>query len=296
MEFYRTFDHTILSDVPLPELPRTEAPADARIEVGSVPERSAATREEGGPVRYLHEQSLSYFDHPDVGRLLVTDGDTITVDPASDPTTEPVRQFLMGPGFRALLHQSGHFVLHASAVTIDGEAVAFVGRPDAGKSTLAAACYAEGHGVIADDIVVPLFGENGVRVPPGFPRVKLDPSAARTFDLPASDDAESGHWRYYTAERAFPETSVPLARVYFVEPAGDASIEDLPPGQRVLDILYETYTPYDETDTTAASEHFEQCTTLSRRVPIRKLHRPRTLAELPALVELIEDDCDTRRL
>jgi serine kinase of HPr protein (carbohydrate metabolism regulator) len=51
-----------------------------------------------------------------------------------------------------LLQQRGRLVLHASAVTVDLGVVAFMGGPGWGKSTMAAAMYARGHSIVADDV------------------------------------------------------------------------------------------------------------------------------------------------
>lgn len=290
MPSYSAFDYTLDSDVLLPELPLADGIEDVRIEVGTVAEQQGATREKRSVVRCYHTEAESYFDHPAIGRLLITDGDTITVDPLPESNAEMVRQFLMGPGFRALFHQRGFLVLHGSAVAMNGDAVAFVGRCNAGKSTVAAACYVEGHGIVTDDILVPQFEEDEVRIPPGFPRVKLDSATAEALDLPRAGDGESVNWRYYDAERAFPESSLSLSRIYLLEAGSEPRIDPVPPGERVHELLYETYTPYDENDVDTASNHFEQCATLSKRVPVRKLRRPRTFDELPHLVQMIEDD------
>jgi hypothetical protein len=52
-----------------------------------------------------------------------------------------------------LLIVDGHCVLHASAVEVDGAAVAFVGRSGIGKSTVAALCCAAGARLVSDDVV-----------------------------------------------------------------------------------------------------------------------------------------------
>lgn len=60
---------------------------------------------------------------------------------------------LAGNVMSALMLLHGQVVLHASAVERDGEAVAMVGNPGAGKSTLAAiACVAGAH-LVTDDVL-----------------------------------------------------------------------------------------------------------------------------------------------
>ena len=65
-------------------------------------------------------------------------------------------EFLAGPVLAVLMEQRGAFVLHASAVEIDGAAVAFVAASGGGKSTTAGFFAARGHAVATDDLL-PLF-------------------------------------------------------------------------------------------------------------------------------------------
>jgi hypothetical protein len=61
--------------------------------------------------------------------------------------------YLLGPVLSYLLRRRGVLSLHASAVVVNGAAVAFCGFGGAGKSTLAAAFATAGHQVLSDDVV-----------------------------------------------------------------------------------------------------------------------------------------------
>jgi len=63
-----------------------------------------------------------------------------------------VRLYLLGSAWGALCYQRDLLVLHASAVRVDGRAVAFCGRPGMGKSTLAAWLAESGHALVSDDL------------------------------------------------------------------------------------------------------------------------------------------------
>src|SRR5439155_13534776 len=91
---------------------------------------------------------------------------------------QAVRLFLLGPALGVLLHQRGLLVLHASTVTVDGGAVAFLGRSGWGKSTVAAAFHARGCGIVGDDVTA-VQVEGGIpTVIPSFPQLKLWPEVA----------------------------------------------------------------------------------------------------------------------
>jgi len=91
------------------------------------------------------------FHHRGVGRFLAYEGREIIVDPAGDDLGY-LLPFVLGSGFAAICIQSGLVLLHASAVAIGDNAVAFAGPSGAGKSTLLAACVAAGLRPLADDV------------------------------------------------------------------------------------------------------------------------------------------------
>src|SRR5256712_12609609 len=121
---------------------------------------------------------LACFSWADVGTVLVRDGARIIVDPAPCVAESILRLYVLGPALGTLLRQRGLLVLHASAVSVGGEAVAFLGGPGWGKSTTAAALHARGHGVVADDIGAGAPAAGGPGVLPGVPRRKPWPHAS----------------------------------------------------------------------------------------------------------------------
>jgi len=114
-----------------------------------------------------------WMEVPGIVRLLVTDGLSISVEILDDAAESEVRAFLLGSAMGALLHQRGLLPLHASAVEIHGQAVAFAGTSGAGKSTMALHLNRAGHALICDDIcAVDTSGASPV-VWPGLRNLKL---------------------------------------------------------------------------------------------------------------------------
>ncbi|TYL38890.1 hypothetical protein CV102_10305 [Natronococcus pandeyae] len=284
MKTYRAFGLTLESEFPLPELCETRDAPDAEIRSGSVEPRSDALSPDGREIRVRQVASGTYLDGG-VGRVLVTEGTTIVVDVAPGATGKAFRQFLLGPVLRLLLHQRGALVLHASAVRIGGRAVAFTGPSGAGKSTAAGACYANGHGLVADDIVPVRHDGGDAVVPPGFPRAKLAPATARELELPRVPNSPPNGRVYYRIERRFPSKPLPLSRIYVIAEGSEPQVADVSPGEAVFSIARNTYSTRDED-----AEHFERCATLAKRVDVRRLSRPPALDRLDELVEVIEHD------
>jgi hypothetical protein len=174
--FYGVHGLVIASEFALLELAlRQRQPVDApdvRIAMGPIGERPARTTE----LPYLdadHGQALLKI--PGAGRFLVEHGRNVVIEPDDDADPSFVRLFLLGSVMGLLCHQRGLLPLHASAVEIGGEALAFIGVQGQGKSTIAAHCLAQRPArLVADDILVVSFDAMGRPwAQPGMPSVKL---------------------------------------------------------------------------------------------------------------------------
>jgi len=75
----------------------------------------------------------------------------------------------------------GLVCLHASAIVVDGEALALVGPAGAGKSTTAAAFAARGSSVLAEDVVTLDDRDDAFWVRPAYPCIRLWPASAATL-------------------------------------------------------------------------------------------------------------------
>lgn len=148
------------------------------------------------------------------------DGRTVDVFPEPGADQMAVRAVLLGPVAVFVLHRRGWPALHASAVLVDGRAVAFIGPRGGGKSTLAAAFVARGFKLLTDD-VLPLRPDGEIiRALSGPPQLKLWPDAVRFTLGPGQSPAEAppfpGKNLLSPGEPAGPEP-VPLAAAYVLE-------------------------------------------------------------------------------
>lgn len=107
-----------------------------------------------------------------------------------NPCDTDVGLVLLGVVIPAVALKRGWLPLHASAVCVAGEAVAFLGPPGAGKSTLAAAFMRAGFGVAADDVaIVDTTDPEGPWLRPTVPFFKLCPDAVEHLHLIARGEA-----------------------------------------------------------------------------------------------------------
>jgi hypothetical protein len=120
--------------------------------------------------------TLRYADICDV--VLDRAQRTITVHRSSEADPGLIPVFVGGSVLAHALTAEGLLVLHASAVEIDGRALAIVGPSGAGKSTLAALLCAAGARLVADDALRVDATSSGAVCFPGTCGLRLRSAAA----------------------------------------------------------------------------------------------------------------------
>ncbi len=207
---------------------------------------------------------------------------------APEATLEDTATYLLGPVAALLLRLRRLVPLHASAVLVDGGAVAFAGPGGAGKSTLAAAFARIGRRVIADDVLA-LDGEALV-VHPAYPRIRLWPDSAEAlFAEPLPPLTPGWEKRFLDLSgEAFPAHPFPLRAVYLLEERAERpAIRPLSPREGLLALVpatCATFFPQAE----ARQREFLVLARLAREVPIRALRATDDPLALAALCEVIE--------
>lgn len=300
---YVAYGTAISSAIPLPGLP-------AR---GSVVERTSGTglRVSVGPLPRNWEDlddSKVYDDRPDglcvyrlsdgfgltyqgIGSLRVR-ADRITLSPDPAAEQDSIAWLVSNLGLRLALVARGAVVFHASAALVDDVLVSFAGPSGRGKSTLAAACYANGHVHHTDDLV-PVQTQSSTGKPlvsPGPPSLRTDSDVASTLGLSSSrQPPEEEPVLIDTSDR---HSTVPreIEVLYLIDDADEVSIDPVPTQDAVLEILRRSYALYRDSDADSASTHFEVCGELAQSIRVRRLSRPRSLHELREAVAAIETD------
>lgn len=129
------------------------------------------------------------------GRFSLTFADTVAfaVDRAARRVTyvprpgvddSTLRHLLIDQVIPRLLAVDGALVLHASAVEVDGKAVAFVGPSGAGKSSLAAGYVRQGTPLLADDFLLLHPTDGGYLATAAYPGLRLWSDSAEFFAGP----------------------------------------------------------------------------------------------------------------
>lgn len=290
MYCYTAYGLGICSALPLPELVPGEAVADVEIRLGRVdPFLPEATRT-GTGFRATAQEARFFYEA--VGTFLVRGGREIVLEPAPGVEERTLRLFILGPALAILLQQKGRLILHASAISISGGAVALLGGPGWGKSTLAAAIHSRGHGMVADDVTAIQIETISPMVFPGFPQLKLWPEAAVALGYPLETLPQLHPQLQKRARRithGFSLVPLPLRCIYVLAESTVQEIEPLRPQEALVELVRHSY-GVRLLAGTGASAHFLQCAHVVQSVAIRRLKRHRSLAALPDLAQMVEAD------
>jgi hypothetical protein len=270
---YSAYNLGISSALPLPEVqPSAEAAADVEIRLGEI--------EWVAPQGDYAENELCF-----------------EITPGNAPGTDErvLRLPLLGTVMAVLLQQRGYFVLHASAVSIDGAAIIFLGNKGYGKSTMAATLYGRGHQLVADDIVALTFDTGRFMVVPGFPHFKLYPEAVVASlgdDCSLLTELASGYEkRGRPVTDRFAREAMPLKGIYVLGIGPVESIKKLDRQQALLTVIANSYAARFGNHLlrgNTASSHLKQCAKLIVEHPIYRLERPDSLELLPAVARIVE--------
>lgn len=247
---------------------------------------------------FIHSEmdgELRFFSRAE-GRFVYRAGREILLDPVPEMAPSALRLYILGAGLNIALFQRGLWVFHASVVCIEGKAVAFLGHPHAGKTTMAATLHRRGHTLLSDDVLAIRMTEDGPLALPGFPRFKLWPDSAEALGVEAETlprIKEDMDKRSCAVARRFREEPAPLVRMYILGEGPAPEIALLNPRQAHLELI-----PYWDLSKFGAAflqgrrlgTCFLQCGELARRVPVSMLTRTTDLADLPRLADLVEND------
>jgi hypothetical protein len=284
MNVYVAYGLRIHSEIPLPELPVTSSTPDVIVQLRKLDHLAqVATR---GENQFLGEVL-------NVGTFMVRDGCQILVDPVLGVDEALLRTILLGPFMAVLLRQRGLLVLHASSVAMNGTAVAFLGASGSGKSTLALSFHILGYSLVTDDMMAVQTGLPHPVVLPSYPSVKLLPDVATILGYafeqlsPLHSRSEK---RVCLATQGFPQDSLPLKRIYVLEVGTHHAIEPLRPQDIFVELVRNSRAVGLLRSTSFVHTHFHQCAGLAENVSVRRLRRQPSLAALPDILRMVEED------
>lgn len=288
---YFAYGLGIKSDLHLPEFLATDAGCDVtiRLDINGSPSDYVplAVGDKPAYIKITPEEAIIFVK--EVGVFLVRGGHEVVVIPAPNVEDRLIRLYIVGTVMAVLLYQRGFLVLHASVINVNGNAVAFLGKSGAGKSSTAAALAARGHKIIADDVAA-INLSTTVTVLPGFPQIKISPEAAAALGY----DPQSllllhplEEKRGYRIPQGFSQEPLPLKRIYVLAEDAALNIESIRPQEAVIELV--RHSRPTTLFHSGGAPHFLQCANLAKKFTIYRLQRPNSLSLLPDLAKLVEE-------
>jgi hypothetical protein len=303
--FYSAYGLNIGSAIPLRDLIETHCRPDVLVSYRELTNEfvdicvdNAPAYETPGCTLRISEKG-TFFRWTGLGKILILNGTEIMVEPHPGTAEDDLLPFLTGPALISLLIQRRFLVLHASAVVVDGTAIAFLGSKGFGKSTLAAYMHAHGHSLISDDIVPVTMNRGRAMTAPGYPRIKLYPDSVKAVGsdpatLPFIHRLIDKH--SYKCQEDFYSEPVDLSAIYILAEDSEIGISRLGPMQSFIEIAKYTHANRYLKESNTRKHHFEQCQNLISAVPVFSLKRPHRFEHIDevrrVLVEHVAEGCE----
>lgn len=195
-----------------------------------------------------------------------------------------------------MLSASGHLIVHASALRINGRVALFLAPSGWGKSTLAAVLHHAGHAMLSDDCVQLVLADDQFRATPTYPSLRLNPDSLAALFPELTDSRPMAD---YSDKRRVPiapsgnmadctlDASVPVEALYFLgdpdrHTDGSIQIAPLKPAEACMRMIKHAFR-LDLTDPVANAAHFDRCSEVARRIPAYNLDYPRDFSQGAAL-------------
>jgi HPr serine kinase-like protein len=290
---YRICGLSVVSDIVLPRLIAGERDSVPQVTIrrGLVPE-SLPDGDVAGPTWQIAGKRF-LLSVPNVARFLLDNGNQIIFAPESEASTEDVPIFILGTVFGILLHQREQIVLHASAVEVNGKAVAFCGASGAGKSTLAAALAQRGYRLITDDVCAIGLSDTDPIVHSDGRQLKLWADTIEKLQLEdlRGTRVSSRLEKFYVEPRRATNKPLPVGAIYMLR---EASPSYLPGVERtnVVDaavlLRNNAYRPLLVASFEQNEAYFRATAQIASRCGIFVLTRPRDFAAVPEVVSWLK--------
>ena len=315
----------VLANRPIPTVPRsTITTTDVRVSFGVLPEwfdslephqiettyvtdYAAACGTPALVFSRLHGGKFYRFSYADKTEFVVDHaGREIWSDWPEPLTLEDASTYLLGPVMGFVLLLRGLVCLHASAVVVEGRAIALIGPAGAGKSTTAAAFAARGFNVLAEDVVTLDDCGDGFLVRPAYPCIRLWPESAETLYgsgsalpplTPNWDKCYLDLTHGSVLETArFENTPRELTALYLLCERRDDDeapfVESLDRAEGLMSLVANTYATK-LMDKHMRAREFEVLSRLLSRVPLRRVTPHSDPARLSNLCDAILSDFNT---
>lgn len=291
---FRLFAISVTSDLPLTALlPRGDENPSLILRVSSRP--LVASNLSDSNLLYSGRdkdgRSLVFFYRTPAGEILsfVGAGDFLVRSDdiegySPDWSSGRAELRLLGPVLSYWFERRGLPTFHASAVSVEGHAIAFLSRHGGGKSGLAAGLVTLGASLLTDDLLVSDEQDGVWKVRPSYPLMRMWPDEAEYFlgsyaGLPRVQEnsekrsvavGEGGFGTFHDAAR-------PLTCIYLatrVEGMATVEIQPVSRGEALIELVRHSFSPRLMEAVGLQPPRLARLARLVQSVPVRRLVYP----------------------
>lgn len=308
----------VLANRPIPTVPNSSITnADVRVSFGNLPEWVESLKPQQVETAYVADYTdqngnpafvFSRLDDGNFYRFTYADQTQFVVDRAGreiwttwlEPLTlEDTTTYLLGPVMGFVLLLRGLVCLHASAIVVDGAAVAFAGPAGSGKSTTAAAFAARGFSVLAEDVVTLDDRGESFFVRPAYPCIRLWPASAATLYgsrsalPPLTPNWDKCYLDLSQSAGRFESAPRRLAAIYLLDDRSDDPrapfVQSLDPAEGMISLVANTYGTK-LLDKHMRAREFDLLSRVLAHVPLRRVTPHADASRLSELCDCLLSD------
>lgn len=218
------------------------------------------------------------------------EGVTVELGRQADPADEGL--YLNGSVYAAAASINGYYPLHASAVAVGSQVVAFTGPSGAGKSTLIAELGRRGYPMVCDDTLIICAANPGpIMALPGHKRLKLTPAAIALTGATQQERVAQTIDKYYAIPAAGAVRQVmPLAELVLLSEGPEATVERILGGACLLVLQDDHYTQglFLAANRPDRATRFAQLARLASAIRISRFSRPLDIDGFVAAIDVLE--------
>lgn len=226
--------------------------------------------------------------------FISADGSIVRCWPVPDAMPEAIQHLYSNQIVPLALSRRQKLILHGSAVSVNGFAIAFVGASGKGKSTLAASFSKSGGALLTDDSL--LLQRNGSAVwylLPGHPSIRLWPDSADALmanELPERDSHPETAKRSFVGRDTIQFCKQPL-RLGYIFLLGDSDVTEpviaaMRPGDAAVELVKNSFLLY-AGESQTLQRHFEDVCGVIQLLGAYRLDYPRRFDDLPRVREAV---------
>jgi len=237
--------------------------------------------------RFYRTEAGYLLRFPELADFQVSyDGRSVCCWPVPGVSEASVQQLYLNQVLPLAQSKHGKLVFHASAVEIDGKAVAFIGESGKGKSTLAASFATNGFRFLTDDGLVVELVDGESRVMPSHPSIRLWEDSQEALIAMGAQTAPPVQFtskaRFLAGnEIVFCEQSRSLGCAYFLGETEEQEplVEPMNPGEALIELVKHSFL-LDVEEKEMLAMHFDELSNLVQKPIFYRLNYPRRFEEL----------------